>query len=421
MTSTVHHSLPTLLVVGGSILASFYSGKWIKRLRLPSLIGFMLVGVALGPSLFNFLNEPLQNTLSFITQTALSFVAISIGLELSFTSLKKQGMSIIAVILTESFGAFLVVTIGVYLLTRDVPLSLIFGAIAPASAPAGTVAIIREYHAKGPLTKALYAVVGFDDGLGIVIFGFAAAIARSLLEHTTGTGGVFSLFLPPLIEIGGGILVGGVLAIVFCMLARRLQSRQDIFVLLFAFVLVSAGLSVHFHLSVILTNMVLGMVVVNTQSELFVHKIRDELTSVMPLLFILFFTLAGANLHVAAIPSLGILGIVYILARTVGLIGGSRVGAALGRAPDVIRNWVGLGILSQAGVAIGLSLIVKHDFADVGDPASTGASETLGGVLGATVLTTVTATCIFFELIGPILTKLALSKAGEIKSEYVEE
>lgn len=417
MTSTVHHSLPTLLVVGGSIVASFYSGKWIKRLRLPSLIGFMLVGVALGPSLINILNEPLQESLSFITQTALSFVAISIGLELSFTSLKKQGTSIIAVILAESFGAFLVVTVGVYLLTRNLPLSLIFGAIAPASAPAGTVAIIREYRAKGPLTRALYAVVGFDDGLGIIIFGFSAAIARSLMEHTTGAGGTFSLFIPPLVEIVGGVAVGGILAIVFCLLARRLQNRQDIFILLFGFVLISAGVSVQFHLSIILTNMVLGMVVVNTQPELFVHKIRDELTSVMPLLFILFFTLAGANLHVAALPSLGLLGIVYIGARTVGLIGGSRIGAAIGRAPNVIRQWVGLGILSQAGVAIGLSLIVKHDFAGIGDPIAAGTTETMGDALGATVLTTVTATCLFFELVGPILTKIALSKAGEIETD----
>ncbi|MCK4295076.1 MAG: hypothetical protein KAX28_00290, partial [Candidatus Marinimicrobia bacterium] len=140
---------------------------------------------------------------------------------------------------------------------------------------------------------------------------------------------------------------------------------------------------------------------------------------VMPLFFILFFTLAGANLHLNVLPSLGILGVVYVLTRSVGLVGGARIGAIVGRAEDKIRKYLGLGILSQAGVAIGLALIVKHEFKGLGKIVEVvnGTNITSGDKLGAIVITTVTATCIFFEIIGPVLTKIGLKKAGEINKD----
>lgn len=404
---TVSHVDP-LLNIGIMTALAFYFGKSMKWIKLPSIIGFMIIGVVLGPSGINILNEEFQSSLSFITDIALSFVALSIGLELSFASLKKQGKGIIAVILTESFGAFIFVTLLIYIITKDLPLALIFGSIAPASAPAGTVAIIKEYNAKGPLTRALYSVVGFDDGLGIIIFGFASAFAKSMLGAEVGleSQSILELIGIPLREVGLSILIGGAISIVFSLLAKRLKKGRDIFILLFAFVLISSGLCHWFHLSIILTNMIFGIVIVNTQKYQLIEKIHEELTQIMPLLFVLFFTLAGANLHISAIPSLGIIGLVYILGRSGGLIGGAKLGSRIGKLPDSIKKYLGLGILSQAGVAIGLALIVKSEFTEFGAH---------GEFIGATVITTVTATSIFFEIIGPILTKIALTKAGEIK------
>jgi Kef-type K+ transport system membrane component KefB len=412
--SNIQHVVPPLLAVGIAVFGSLFAGKLANKGKLPSLIGFMVIGVLFGPSLFNILHEDFQHNLSFITEIALSFVAISIGLELSFTSLKKLGKGIVIIIFTESFGAFIIVTLLVYLLTRDIKLSLIFGSIAPASAPAGTVAIIKEYRAKGPLTKALYAVVGFDDGLGIIIFGFAAAIVRSILLSETGTADVsfLAMLTEPAIEIIGGAVCGFLCAVLFSLIGRRLSNSRDIFILLFAFCLMVSGVSILFHFSIILTNMIFGMFIVNTQPFNFVQKIHNELSSVMPLLFVLFFMLAGANLHVAALPSLGLLGIVYIIGRSGGLIGGAKIGAILGKTTENIRKYLGFGILSQAGVAIGLSLIVKHEFSELGAVNAEGIHT--GKLLGSTVITTVTATCIFFEIIGPILTKFALGKAGEL-------
>ena len=400
-------SLTSLLIVGMLLLAGFYTGRGIRFVKLPSIIGFMIVGVLAGPSLLNILGSPTLEGLSFITEIALGFVALSIGLELKIGTLKQQGSGIVLIILLESLAAFFAVSAGVYLVTKDVVLALLFGAIAPASAPAGTVAVIDEYRARGSLTRALYAVVGFDDGFGIIIFGFASAFAKSMLNVESGgpAATLSALIAKPFLEIGLSVGIGSVIAFVFCLPLHKISSQRDVFVLTFAFVLIATGICVRLRLSVILTNLILGIVAVNTQPEKVIRKIRTEITQALPLLFVLFFILAGAHLRLSLLPSLGLVGIVYILARSGGLVGGSWLGALLGRAEKKIRTYLGLGILSQAGVAIGLALVVGQRFAEFG---------ARGSAIGSTVITTITASCIVFELVGPILTKYALTKAGEI-------
>jgi Kef-type K+ transport system membrane component KefB len=417
----VFHSIQDsiLLLVGLLVLLGFYAGRASGLIKLPSIIGYMITGLICGPSLLDLLNIEIQHDLSFITEISLGFVAFSIGLELSFNSLKNQGIGIISIILAESFAAFLVVTFGVYMLTRNLPLSLAFGALAPASAPAGTVAVIKEYKAKGSLTKALYAVVGFDDGLAIIIFGFAASIIRMLLtQESTGEEiSILESLWVPIKEIALSIGFGGAMSAAIALMARKLKNNYDLLILIVASVLIVNGLCTLFHLSLILTNMVIGLVIVNTQRHELVHKISEQLSDVMPLFFVLFFILAGAHLQIAELPSMGWLGVVYIICRSVGLMGGARLGGTVGKVEDKVKKYVGMGILSQAGVAIGLALIISHDFKGVGKVVKIidGHEITTGDLLGATAITTITATCIFFEVIGPILTKIALTKAGEIQ------
>lgn len=404
--------LPVLMIVGIMMFIAFYVGKLMRYIKLPSLIGYMLTGVLLGPSLMNMLSEPIQQNLSFITEIALSFVAVSIGLELSMTSLKKQGKGIITVIFSESLLAFVLVTTGVYLFTKDMPLALVFGSIAPASAPAGTVAVIQEYKARGKLTDALYAVVGFDDGLGIIIFGFASAVSQSLLKSEIGgTLAIGKVLLLPLQEIALSLIFGLTLGWVFCLLVRRLRQRVEMLILLVSLIIFSAGLCSMLGLSEILTNMIFGILVVNTQSSKIIHEIKSLLSSFMPMIFVVFFVLAGANLHIAALPALGVLGVVYVLCRTAGLMGGAFFGSILGRLDENIKRYLGMGILSQAGVAIGLSLVVKQEFTGI---------SAHGASIGTAVITTVTATCIFFEIIGPVLTKIGLTRSGDIKPSELE-
>ena len=411
--------LPMLFtLVGAMLIVCFYAGKLIKKTSLPSLIGYMLVGAFFGPSFKHFgmevFTESFQNSLSFITQVALGFVAFSIGSELSMKSLKRLGNGIVWIIFSESFAAFFVVTGLIYAVTRDLPMALIFGSMAPASAPAGTVAIIQEYKAKGSLTQALYAVVGFDDGLAIIIFGFSAAIAKSLLmAETPGhvSEGFFQMLKAPTLEIVLSIVVGTVLGFIFCQLVRFIKNSRDMLIIVFGVVMLGTGLSMMWHLSLILTNMVIGFVLINTRREALVHKVTAPLLEIMPLTFVLFFCLAGAHLQLSALPSLGVIGIAYIFGRSAGLIGGARLGATLGHVEEKIKKYVGLGILSQAGVAIGLALIVSSEFAGLGAVVD-GVSH--GSRIGTKVITTITATCLVFEIIGPILAKYALGKAGEL-------
>lgn len=411
-------TLPHLfLLVGAMLIACFYVGKLVQKTSLPSLIGYMLVGALFGPSFkhlgLELFTEPVKESLSFITQIALGFVAFSIGSELSMKSLKRLGNGIVWIIFSESFTAFFVVTGIIYAVSRDLPMALIFGAMAPASAPAGTVAIIQEYKAKGSLTQALYAVVGFDDGLAIIIFGFAAAIAKSLLLAETGAAaeGFFQMLKAPTVEILFSLAVGTVLGFILAQLVRFIKNSREMLIVVFGIVLLGTGLSMVWHLSLILTNMVVGFVLVNTRREALVHRVTAPLLEIMPLTFVLFFCLAGAHLELAALPGLGIIGIAYIIGRSAGLIGGARIGAIFGHVEEKIKNYVGLGILSQAGVAIGLALIVSSEFSDLGNVVD-GVSH--GEVIGIKVITTITATCIVFEIIGPILAKYALGKAGEL-------
>ncbi len=417
--ATAAAGLPQLFtLVGAMLIVCFYVGKLIKKTSLPSLIGYMLVGALFGPSFKHFgmevFTESIQHSLSFITQVALGFVAFSIGSELSMKSLKRLGSGIVWIIFSESFAAFFVVTGLIYAVTRDLPMALIFGSMAPASAPAGTVAIIQEYKAKGSLTQALYAVVGFDDGLAIIIFGFAAAVAKSLLmAETPGhvSEGFFHMLKAPTLEIVLSIVVGTVLGFLFCQLVRFIKNSRDMLIIVFGVVMLGTGLSMMWHLSLILTNMVIGFVLINTRRESLVHKVTAPLLEIMPLTFVLFFCLAGAHLQLSALPSLGLVGAAYIMGRSGGLIGGARLGAVFGHVEEKIKKYVGLGILSQAGVAIGLALIVNHEFAGLGAVVD-GVSH--GTLIGTKVITTITATCLVFEIIGPILAKYALGKAGEL-------
>ncbi len=397
----------TLALIGITVVASYYMGHLAKKMKLPSLIGYMVLGVIMGRSGFGYFGIDLVEKLDFINEIALGFVAFSIGIELSITSLKKQGTGIISIIFAESFAAFFIVLGAIYLLTKDLPMALIFAAMAPASAPAGTVAVIHETKSKGSLTKALYAVVGFDDGLAIIIFGFAAAMATSLLSNEASgqAASIWPGMIAAVREIGLSLLAGTVIGFIFCNLVRFVHDKRDMIVLTFAAVLIAIGASQQWHLSLILTNMVIGFILINTRKKELADKVSSQLLIVMPLLFILFFSLAGAHLNLSALPSLGVIGLVYIAARSVGLMGGARLGGMFGKVEDKIKKYIGMGILSQAGVAIGLALIVKHDFAAIGTEHA--------DKIGISVITTVTATCIFFELIGPILTKIALTKAGE--------
>ena len=388
--------------IGVAVLVGFVGGKLSHKIKFPSVVGYLIAGLILGPSFLNLLHPQVLDKLVVFNDLALSIIAFIIGSELNLSNLKKLGKGIITIIFSESFSAFFLVTLGVYLLTKKLYLALILGAIAPASAPAGTAVVLQEYKAKGPLTQALYAVVGFDDGLGIIIFAFASAVAKLIMGKSVGI--MEEAIKGPILEITGSLALGTVLGFLLGFFVRRLRRKEDILALSLATIFILTGISKFFHFSLILSNLTLGMIFANF--FLFANRrVQEVLSSIASPIYIIFFVMAGAHLDIKLLPAMGILGLVYILCRTAGLVAGASLGATISKSPSVIRKYLGWGILSQAGVAIGLAMLVVTEFPSLGVE---------GKNLALKVINTIAATTIVFEILGPIGVKYAITKAGEI-------
>ena len=401
---------PVLLVFGAMVSLGQVAAHWLQKIKVPPLVTYMAVGLLTGPSVLNLLTDGLLENLHFLTEATLGFVAFKIGLELDLATLKTKGKGMILTIFTEAFMAIALVVALVYFTTGSLPLALFFGALAPASAPAGTVAVIDQYQAKGPLTQALYAVVGFDDALGVVIFGILLALGQSLMGEA-GEASIWATMLKPFREIGFSILAGAVLAGIFVGVARLIRHKLT---LTFGFILLGVGLSQLLHLSEILIGMVMGLVIGNSPKQQSLRAVEEEdMGILLPLFYSLFFSVAGANLHLQALDQVGMLGVVYIAGRSLGLGSGAYLGASLGKLHPNVRRYLGFGIQSQAGVAIGLALVLKQSLSGFGPVVSPEEGLTLGDQLGKQVFTTITVTTFFFELVGPFLARYGLEKAGE--------
>jgi Kef-type K+ transport system membrane component KefB len=391
------------LLIGIAVVTGFLVGKLASVFKLPEVVGYIIGGVLLGPSLINFFNLELLDRMGLVSDLALGLVAFTIGTELTRGLVSRLGPGLFVVILAESFGAFLLVASVVFLLTRDLATALIFGALAPASAPAGTVVVLQEYKAKGPLTSLLLAVVGLDDGLAIMMYAFAASIAKMLLAHASSVS-LVHLMKEPVFEIIGAIVLGGCIGAVLAFAVRKARSSGEMLTMALGGVFVCAGLADMFGVSLILSNLVIGAVVANI-SPGFVRKVFGAVQNITAPIYVVFFVLAGAHLQLRLLPSMGVLGLLYIVGRSAGLVGGAYLGATLSRMEATIRKYLGLGILSQAGVAVGLALMVGRDLGGLGPD---------GARIALLAINTIAATTIVFEIIGPITTKIAITAAGEV-------
>jgi len=405
------------LVVALVVLSGYLAGKAAQKCRLPSIVGYLVAGVVLGSSVLDVINHESVGKLDVISDFGLGIVAFMIGTELSYTLIKRMGRGLFYMILAESFVAVGLVFVFVMIASHTVleyksltsggilGAALIFAAMAAASAPAGTVAVIQEYRAKGPLTSLLLAIVGLDDGLAIVIYAVIAVIAKMLL---VGSGEVDVLMAveAPLIEIAGSLTLGCVTGLVIMLLLKRNTGRGEILTVTIGGILLATGVANMLHLSLILTNLALGMFIAN-MSKKTVDKSYNAVSSITHPVFVLFFVIAGAHLELKYLLTMGLLVPIYILGRSAGKISGAYLGASLAKAEPRIKRNLGMGLLSQAGVAIGLALMVAREFSD--PRYGPGGEE-----IAVLVINTVAATTIFFEVIGPITAKIALTRAGEI-------
>lgn len=395
----------TMMMVGLALLLGWGAGLLCRRLKVPMVVGYIAVGIIMGKSLLGIFNDENFGGLVYFTYLALACIGFDIGGELAIRKLRHLGKPILWISVLESAGATLLVTIAIYLYTRKLHIALVFGALASATAPAATVEVLREYQASGPLTTTIFAVVGIDDAIAVIIYAFAVFLAKMLLAgsdvHTTG------VVLRPCGEILGSLGLGAAVGLIFLLIVRNYTARRGLLVLTLGAIVLTTGLANALHFSLILANMAMGMAIVNLtrwrREDLF-----EIMRGVTQPLFVIFFVVVGSQLAAGKLLSLGWIGVLYIFFRSLGKQAGASLGGIISRAPQSVRKYLGLCLFSQAGVAIGLSIQTMLEFGG-------GKFGDAGVDLGVTAISVIAATTLFFQLVGPPCTRYAIIKAGEAR------
>ena len=390
-----------LLSMAAAIALGLLLTRIAKKINLPNVTAYLVAGLAVGPYCLNLFDQDALAGVAQITSVALGFIAFSIGGEFKWESLKRVGTKAVIITLFQALAALALVDIVLLVFGFDVPLSITLGAIATATAPAATLMVVRQYRAQGTMTNTLLSVVAMDDAIGLAAFSISLAIAQSLTSGAAPT--LYNMLISPLLEIILSLVVGGLLGALLSFLMRFFRSRANRLSLMLAAVLAGVALADGYGLSSLLTCMAIGAAMVNLRddSEMLV-EIIDRWT---PPLFTLFFVISGAELDLHVLSTVGILGLLYILARSFGKYFGARVGASVVKSEPKIRKYLGLTLLPQAGVAIGMAQVVITKLPEYG-------AEIRAVVLCATLV---------YELIGPVITRIALERSGEIPGSVLAE
>jgi len=385
----------TILNLGLILLLGLLAERLIQKIKLPTVTAFIIAGILLGPSLLNLINPQLIGSSGLISNIALGIIAFSLGESFLFSSFKEIGRPVIYISLIAALLPCILVTIGLYfLLEQPLYVAILFGAISSATAPAATLMVIREYKARGSLTNTLLGVVAIDDAWCLIVFSLSFAFSKDMIQGDANPSW-FKVIYPFIKEIIFVIILGSLTAFACNFISRYIKLKSDLLIYILGFLLLNTGLALYFHLSLLLTNIIFGAVLVNISTTSF--KFFDLIKSVDAPLYLVFFILAGANLEIALLQGVWIFGLAFIILRSSGKIIGAYLGGYLSKAEHKIRKYLGWGLLPQAGVAIGLALIVKEEFPQVGN------------ILFPTII----ATTVFYEIAGPIFTKYALIASKE--------
>ena len=395
-----------LLIVGLATICGLAAGLLMNKIKLPAVTGYVLIGVILGESICGVFTPQMIEQTGVINGLALGFIAFSIGEELEFRFLRQLGKSIFLISIFEAMGAFILVTAAMYLVIHELHLALVLGAVASATAPAATMMVLRETRAKGILTSTLMAVVAIDDAMALILYGFASSLAKVMMLPGNSIA-LSTIIINPLIEIFGALFLGILSGLLLGFFAKKMSDQSELLILVVGTLVLNTGLAQFFHFSELLSNMALGTAVCNFAPGI-TRRIFKLTSNITPPIYVMFFVLAGARLQLDLVKVIGVIGIVYTVVRIIGKVGGAALGGIVSSAPTPVRRYLGLGLLSQIGVAIGLAIMIQHEF-----PASTYGEA--GEKMGLWVVNILLFTTIITEFIGPILTKYAVTKAGEVK------
>lgn len=384
----------TLFYLGIAMVAGLVFSRIVKKVRLPNVTGFLVAGLLIGPCCLKLVPSEALEGLNIITTVALGFIAFSIGGEFRIASIRAIGKNVIIITLFQSLLAAALVDIVLCVCGFDTSESIILGAIATATAPAATLMVVRQYKAKGELTNTLLPVVAMDDAVGLVVFSVSSAVASTL--SSGGPVSVYSMAVKPLIEIVLSLVSGSLLGLLISVSMRFFHSRSNKLMICIAGVVLGEAVAKQFGLSDLLVCMSVGAVFANLRDDAL--DVMDLCDGWTPPLFMLFFVISGAELDLAALPTVGLLGLIYIVVRSLGKYFGAYLGAVAVKASPNIRRYLGITLLPQAGVAIGMAQMALANMPE----------------FGARIQAVVLAATLIYELVGPVATKIALTKAGEI-------
>ena len=379
----------SLILFGGLLV-----GRFVKLFNLPNVTGYLIAGLILGPSLANFIPADMVRNFSLVSDMTLGFIAFSIGSEFKFSYFKEVGTTPVIVAIMEACGAMLLVTLTLLLFGTDLRLALLFGAIASATAPAQTLMVVQQYRARGPMTSLLMSVVALDDAVALIAFGFATTIVNSM--NHPGTNMLFSI-AEPFIELVISLIVGAALAFVMMIFLRYFKKPSNRISILLAFIFLIIYLADRLHGSPLLACMAMGTVLVNWLDD--IEDLTRVAQGVTPPLFVIFFVISGAGLDFKALSGIGVVGIIYIVVRVLGKHFGAWFGATITRSEQKIRKYLGLTLMPQAGVALGLVIVAAKSVPEY----------------AAQINVVILSSTFIYSLIGPSAAKFALIKAGEIK------
>jgi Kef-type K+ transport system membrane component KefB len=394
----------TLLLLG-IVLGVAVLGEGLARItRLPRVTGYVILGVFFGQSLIGVFDTTFITHTAIVNELALAAMAFAIGSELKAELFKKLGRSIAFIVVGEAILAFIFVSLGMYLMNPDkLYQALVLGAVASATAPAATVAVLSQYKARGPLTSTILAVVGIDDAISLVIFAFATTVAKTILSGTQLSLG--ELALKPLIEVFGAVAVGIAVGWLFKLFFGKVRHPDELLIRLGASLFIILGITTQLGFSELLAIMAYGAYMANTD-PMMSNRSLNIVNTLAPLFFAMFFILAGARLNVSLLPAVGLMGLVYTLLRMGGKFAGGTLGALLGKAPVVVKKYVAMGLIPQVGVAVALAILVDRTF-------GTGTYGEAGVNLATVVINILLFTTIITEVVGPVLTRFAITQAGE--------
>ena len=415
----------TLLTLSVALFAGLMLSRLAKLAKLPAVTAYLVAGILIGPYVIGglgikglgFISHEEISSFAILSDVALGFIAFSIGNEFRLAQLKQTGKQATVIGIIQAVVATVLVDaalISLHFIIPDklpLPAAIILGAVASATAPAATLMVVRQYKAKGPLTDILLPIVALDDAVGLILFAVSFGIAKALL---VGKVDVVSIIVEPILEVILSLVLGAVMGYLFSFFERFFHSRSKRMSMSVTFVFLTVALShlefhvfgVHIAFSSLLVCMMLGTIFCNVCD--FSEELMDRIDRWSAPLFIIFFVISGAELELAIFKDWVIvaIGLVYIIFRSLGKYLGARSSAKSVKCDENIVKYLGITLLPQAGVALGMAIKVKDAF-----------DGTVNASVGTVVANITLFSVLIYELIGPYLTKISLLKAGEIEPE----